>query len=251
MTFLKLSTVHFLAISLALNAVLLGLVCYLFQMNEPRPLAVATPAPVTASRVETQVASENAERPPAPVSSSNVPIVSYSTPVQAPVVPSTQPQGSWSVPSEFSAPAPAVNTEPAPSEPTVIHDANAPGNSFKFKNMVVAVEGESDDVEGTGPGLLVSVSGAASQGAVVLPTGANNPPTSSSPSATQTRQQTSEDQTVATDNGGTTNNGQSRGRSGSPFTYEEELFRTKWGWAAFNAAQAAAAQAQAAASPAQ
>lgn len=254
MNFLKLSTVHFLALSLALNVVLLGLVCYLFQVEEPKPVVVTTPASVVASPVATRVVSENTEfsRTSVPATSTAAPAVSYSAPVQVSAAPTIQSQSSWSVPAEFSASTPAPIAEAAPAPATVVHDVNAPGNSFKFKDVVVAVEGESDDVEGTGPGLLVSVSDVAPQAAASgLPASANNSPASSSPSATQNQTQTSENQTVATDNGGTANAGTPRRRSGSPFTYEEELFRAKWGWGAFNSAQAAAAQAQAAASLAQ
>lgn len=119
-----------------------------------------------------------------------------------------------------ASPLVAQQSEESPSQTGAIVqkvDAAAPGNAFSTSGQRVAVDGVD---RATGfRALDVAISEIGEGESVASPARGG---TGSDPSGGSSR---------------------SRGEFGTGFTYEEELFRSKWGWEAFNEARRAAVQA--------
>ena len=258
----KPSTLHFLALSLALNIVLLGLVAHFVTTAEPvSTVAVAEkPSPALSRPVATYEAPHTVSEPATPIapatSSASVATPLPAAPVYAPTYAAPAPvaQASWTPSPTASAPA-----SPSAAANSNTYSPDTPGNSFRFRDMTVAIEGESPAEGGGASGLLLSLSGGGgtSTGTLSSSQSGGGSTTESAPTnvaANNQSNQNSNSQAAATPSSNTTPDSAdpaaTPGRSRSGFTYEEELFRTKWGWQAFNDAQAAAARAAATATPA-
>lgn len=244
---------HFLALSVSLNVVLIGLVAHFLTEEKPSAVAVAeTPrhsetAGLPASRVPSTPTA------PAPVST-----LSTSTPSQvapttasyqaAPVQEFAPPvaQQSWTPSSSTPVASAGTNGSAKPTN-SAIYNPATPGNSFEFNGTRVAIEGESLADDGSSAGVLISLSGGSSNkpNAMGAPVGnsASTVVTSGTSAtgngATPYNQNTSNQTTPTANQSANSSIGRTARRG--VFTYEQELFRAKWGWQAFNAAQTAAA----------
>jgi hypothetical protein len=233
-----------LAASVLLNMVLLGSLGYLLGMRSAPPSTA--PAPPLVQRTPfstTPPAIDPAPAAPAPVS----PQVASATYRFTPAAPPTNFISTPPLPGTTSRPQtptqaenPAETTLPAGDTPV---QSSAPGNYLHFRGMRVAVAENLGSRGSTQPALGVDVSPAAVGGDGIDPAQASNEIPSSSGDSAAAGPAAAGDRTASA-SASTPTGSQPRtpGKSTyvtdpSVFSAEDDLFRTKWGWAAFNAAR--------------
>lgn len=167
----------------------------------------------------------------------------------------------WTQTPESSLPfAPALESAPADSGTvaTQVVNSEAPGNSLHFRGMRVALAGVYHSSRPENRALAVDVSQAqvpansaengivASSGAdATAGTAAGTTLSSSAPTenASSVATRTSQTSAVPESAASPLSPQEAEGSSNDGFTREEELFRMKWGWAAFDAARTEARKA--------
>lgn len=264
--FLPMNPHRLLFASTLLNFALFGAVGYLLCARQTTPLpasiAAASPlpaaiSPATSSSISPTIAATVPSPPPAPLQvDAHSESVSPQPTEPAAFVPPPSVAAAQAAPSQ-----PAVEPNFAPAESDADGSAvesSAAGNFLHFQGMRVAVARAYTAQSPANPALGVDITPenatatpyavaatnsagamAAESSAAAIPA-ASATEDSSAHSAQNSRANSSA--TSAPNAQAVSSTAPADTQRGDGFTREEELFRTKWGWAAFDAAQSAAAR---------
>ncbi len=217
-----------LAVSVVLNALLLGAAVYFLRSDEA-PFSPDSRTPLSAAPKNSPTFAPGAPRPPArdlPVPAGRPDDLAASLPPSSPSVSPRAKNASFPR-AEPSSPTSAANEPPVP----LPIEPDAPGNSVSFRGMRAAVVENLSGGQGSRPALSVDVTPAVSPASAndagaadgVIPS-STNPPVGAPPA--EAAPDVSVPATVAAT--------PQKRSSMQIFTAEENAFRTRWGWEAFD-----------------